>query len=261
MQTRPRPSPSTTRRQTSPPWSEPPPMRNILRSVGSEPNRPGAKPSDNLSRSPRSPVRSAELRRPRRCRPMPVSSSTTALAAGRRSARNQATAACSAPVAMWRVHRFRRIGSWLAVPRRRILRPLMAARVMLRTALSQTGVKGKFHSMGKRLTHVLLALIIALATTLPVGVRAMPMPAEMTDSGMRQHCPSCPTQPIGGVNPDKMPACQVLVCVGAVATLPTPSLLPGRIFQHVAYVMGFPVRLPGLSSAPDPFPPRRIALV
>ena len=39
-----------------------------------------------------------------------------------------------------------------------------------------------------------------------------------------------------------MPACQVLACAGAVATLPSPALLPGRVLLRAAYLTISPVR-------------------
>ena len=111
--------------------------------------------------------------------------------------------------------------------------------------------------MLRRLAHVLLALVFVMAATLPAGVRAMPMPADMTGAAMPQHCPSCPT----GTTPDQMPACQILACAGVVATLPTPVLLPGRVLLRVVYLAAPAVRWIGMPPAPDPVPPRPIALL
>lgn len=115
--------------------------------------------------------------------------------------------------------------------------------------------------MHRRLTHVLLAFIFALAVTLPVSVRAMPMPAGMGGTGIQQHCPTCPHPARTNTSPDKMPACQILACAGAVATRPSPALLPGRVLRHSAYLAAAPVRWTAAARAPDPFPPRPIALV
>lgn len=114
--------------------------------------------------------------------------------------------------------------------------------------------------MLRRPIQVLLALIIALAAAVPVGVRAMPMSAAMSGTGI-QHCPVCPQHRSTGANPDKMPACQVLACASAVATLPSPALLSERVPLHAAYLTVLPVRWTALARAPDPFPPRTIALV
>jgi hypothetical protein len=111
--------------------------------------------------------------------------------------------------------------------------------------------------MPRRLTRVLLAFMIAVTATLPASVRAMPMPADMSGAAMPQHCPSCPT----GTTPDQMPACQILACAGAVATLPTPVLLPGRALLRVVYLAAPAVRWIGMPPVPDPFPPRPIALI
>jgi hypothetical protein len=115
--------------------------------------------------------------------------------------------------------------------------------------------------MLRRLTQVLIALIVALAATMPASVRAMPMPAGMTGMDVQTDCPSCPDTP-AGTNPDKMPTCPILACVGAVATLPSPALLPERVLPHAAsYLLAPPVRWTGAPIAPDPFPPRPFVLV
>ena len=111
--------------------------------------------------------------------------------------------------------------------------------------------------MLRRLAHVLLAFMIAAAATLPVGVRAMPMAASMSGAAMPHHCPSCPT----GTTPDKMPACPILACSGAVAMLPTSVVLPERVLPRAVYLMAPPARWTAASPAPNPFPPRPIALI
>lgn len=115
--------------------------------------------------------------------------------------------------------------------------------------------------MLRRLPQVLLAFIFVLAATLPVSVRAMPMPARMNGMAIQQHCPSCPHPARTNTSPDKMPACQGLACAGAVATLPSPALLPGRVLLGAAYLTVSPVRWTTAARAPDPFPPRSIALI
>ena len=74
--------------------------------------------------------------------------------------------------------------------------------------------------------HVLIAFIVAMATTMPAGVRAMPMPSAGSGMAADQPCQNCP-QPnqTGNMNPDKMPACQALACADALAMLPTPALV------------------------------------
>lgn len=120
-------------------------------------------------------------------------------------------------------------------------------------------MRGSLRSMLRRLSHVLLALVIALATTLPVGAHAMPAMAGMTGSGMQQHCPDCPHEP--GTNSDKMPACPILACAGAVALLATPTLPYQRVLLRAAYPAALPLHWLAEPSAPDPFPPRPIVLV
>ena len=124
------------------------------------------------------------------------------------------------------------------------------------------GMKPYFPPMLRRFAHVLIALVVAMATTVPLDLRAMPMPADMAGKTLHQPCQNCP-QPhqTGSTNPDKMPACLALACAGAVATLPTPVLLPGRVLLSAAYLMIVPVRWTGTRPTPDPLPPRPLALV
>lgn len=116
--------------------------------------------------------------------------------------------------------------------------------------------------MLRRVTRVLIALVIALAATMPVGVRAMPMPSAGNGMAADQPCPSCPQRPQSGdMNPDKMPACQILACAGPLAMLPTPLLAHGQAFFRVAYLKAPPAHWTDAGPAPDPFPPRPIALL
>lgn len=108
--------------------------------------------------------------------------------------------------------------------------------------------------------RVLLAFIVVLATAVPVGVRAMPMPSDAAGAVTHQHCPDCPQHPGTGSNPDKMLACQVLACAGTAATLPSPAPLTQRVLLRVAYSARLPGRWTGAAPAPDPLPPRAIAL-
>ena len=113
-----------------------------------------------------------------------------------------------------------------------------------------------------RVTRVLMALIIVLAGTTPVGVHAMPMPPALNGMAADQPCPSCPQHPLtGDTNPDTMPACQILACAGPLAMLPTPVLVHGQTFSRVAYAKAPPARRTEAGPAPDPFPPRPIVLL
>ena len=114
--------------------------------------------------------------------------------------------------------------------------------------------------MRKRLTRVLLAFVVALAAAIPVGARAMPMPSDAVGTALLQHCLGCPQHPGTGSNPDKMPACQILACADAVATLPAPVLLAKRVPLRAAYSAAPPMRWTGSAPAPDPTPPRPIVL-
>ena len=116
--------------------------------------------------------------------------------------------------------------------------------------------------MLRRVTRVLITFVVALAVTMPVGVRAMPMPMAPGGMATDQPCQNCP-QPdqTGNMNPDKMPACQALTCTGVLAVLPTPTLVPGHIQFRVVYLQIPPVRWAKAVPAPDPFPPKPIALL
>lgn len=122
-------------------------------------------------------------------------------------------------------------------------------------------MRGSLRSMLRRLPHVLLALVIALATTLPAGASAIPAMAGMTGTGMQQHCPGCLHEPLGGTNPDKMLACPILACAGAVAMLAAPALPYQRVLLRTAYPAALPLHWVAEPSAPDPFPPRPIVLL
>lgn len=107
--------------------------------------------------------------------------------------------------------------------------------------------------------RVLLAFVV-LAAAIPVGVRAMPMLAGATSMATQEHCPNCPEHPGTGSIPDKMTACQVLACAGAVAMLPMPAVTPQRVPLQAAYSVGLPGRWTGAVPAPDPLPPRPAVL-
>lgn len=114
--------------------------------------------------------------------------------------------------------------------------------------------------MSRRLMHFMLALIVALAATMPIDARAMSMPATMTGAAVHQ-CPSCPDH--SGTPPasHKMPACPLLACVMASAVLPIPVMLPERVALRTSYLPAISTRPAGALCAPDPFPPRSFAFV
>jgi hypothetical protein len=102
------------------------------------------------------------------------------------------------------------------------------------------GGRGYIRRMAGRLTHVLVAMIFALAVMLPGGVAAVPMPADMNGMGVQQQCPACPEPVRSGTSPDMMALCQLLVCTGAMAALPGAVLLPGRALLRSAYLVAPP---------------------
>lgn len=118
--------------------------------------------------------------------------------------------------------------------------------------------------MAKSVARVLLVLIVALAVTMPVSVRAMPMAMSgdhMAGMVSDQPCQNCPEpQQSGSTMPDKMQVCPVLACLSVPVVLPMPAVLPGRIALRADYVWPPAARLAGADPAPDPFPPRPIVL-
>jgi hypothetical protein len=116
--------------------------------------------------------------------------------------------------------------------------------------------------MFSRVTRVLIAVIIAIAATIPIGVHAMPMPSAMNGMAADQPCPSCPQHPLtGDTNPGRMPVCQILACAGPLAMLPTSVLAHGQVFFLVAYATAPPARWTDGGPAPEPFPPKPIVLL
>ncbi|HZV07000.1 MAG TPA: hypothetical protein VE999_18100 [Gemmataceae bacterium] len=118
--------------------------------------------------------------------------------------------------------------------------------------------------MAKSVARALLVLIVALAVTMPVGVRAMPMAMSgdhMAGMAGDQPCQNCPDEhQSGSTAPDKMPACAALACISAPAVLPMPAAFLGRVALRADYVWPPAARLAGADPAPDPFPPRPIVL-
>jgi hypothetical protein len=116
--------------------------------------------------------------------------------------------------------------------------------------------------MLRRITHVLIAVVIALAATMPASVHVMAMPSAVNGMAADQPCPSCPQHPQSGdTNPDKMPACQILACAGPLAMQSAPVLVHRQGFLRVVYLKTPPARWIDTGPAPDPFPPRPIVLL
>jgi hypothetical protein len=109
-----------------------------------------------------------------------------------------------------------------------------------------------------RIAHILIAVVVVLATVMPVRAPAMPMASS---GNPPSRCANCPPSDRGSAHPGKMTGCQILVCVGAVATVPSPAPLPTRTVLPAAYTAARPLRWAVLTRAPDPFPPKPIALV
>jgi hypothetical protein len=110
----------------------------------------------------------------------------------------------------------------------------------------------------RRLAPVLIAFLFALAATLPVGVRAMP---TVGATGMTRHCPICPHPAPTGTAPDRMHMCPAPSCAAAVAVLPLPARLSGRVVLAAIPPLPPARAWTGALLAPDPLPPRPIALL
>lgn len=130
----------------------------------------------------------------------------------------------------------------------------------LTACLRKAVIRSRVDIMLRRLAHVLIAFIVALAATMPIGARAMTMPAAIAGAAVHQ-CPSCPDHSRIAPASDKMPACPLVACASAVAVLPALALLPERVALRTTYLPAISIRPAGALRAPDPFPPRSIALV
>jgi len=116
--------------------------------------------------------------------------------------------------------------------------------------------------MHTRFVRLLLACVFALAATMPVGVRAMPMRADMARQALQQPCQNCQRpQPTGNSNSANMPACQSLACAASLATLPAPVLPHGRVFTRAGYRSTPPAQWAEAAPSPDPLPPRPVVLL
>jgi hypothetical protein len=113
-----------------------------------------------------------------------------------------------------------------------------------------------------QVTRLVIAFIVALGVAMPTGVGAMSMPDSLMGKAMQRPCQHCPQpQQSGSTSPDKMPGCSVVACVGAVALIPGPVLLPCRALIMARYVIPASARPAGAAPAPDPFPPRPVVLL
>jgi hypothetical protein len=111
--------------------------------------------------------------------------------------------------------------------------------------------------MLRRLTHVLVALVVAVAATMPAG--AMPMRGE--DPGAGQPCQQCPDRSMPDPMSGKMTLCPLLVCAGPLVVMPTASSIGTPSVHRIVYPAILPDRFAGAAPAPDPFPPRPIVFL
>jgi hypothetical protein len=83
----------------------------------------------------------------------------------------------------------------------------------------------------------------------------------MAGKAVDQPCQNCPqSDPSGNTDPEKMAICQVLICAGSLAMLPTSAATPGRILLRTRYVSSPTAHWVAASPVPDPFPPRPVVL-
>jgi hypothetical protein len=132
----------------------------------------------------------------------------------------------------------------------------------LRQAVLESSVHRQYFSamLGQAL-RVLMAVVVALATTLPVSVQAMPMRPAVSGMASDQPCSSCPQhRQTGHINPLQMPPCQILACAGPLAMLLAPAWVHEPAFLRVAYGAALLTCRPDTGPAPDPFPPKPIVL-
>lgn len=118
----------------------------------------------------------------------------------------------------------------------------------------------------RRLTSVLAAFLLALAAMLPGAGQAMPTAAGMMAGGIggtaiQRHCTTCPGRSGAAPVQHGTAACPILACTGALAVLTAPALLPGPILPRMVHPGSRPAPWRTASPAPDPLPPRPIALL
>jgi hypothetical protein len=115
--------------------------------------------------------------------------------------------------------------------------------------------------MLRRLTGVLVAVIIAIAATMPGGARAMTMQGGPMQAGASQPCQQCPDDPMPAPMSSKMALCQMVVCAGPFLVQPTVISTDHPVAHRIAYPARRPARLAGATPVPDPFPPRPVVLL
>ena len=116
-------------------------------------------------------------------------------------------------------------------------------------------------AMFRQVLHVLMAVVVALAATLPVSVNAMPTRSAVNGMASDQPCSSCPQhRQTGHINPLQVPPCQILACAGPLAMLAAPASVHEPAFLRVVYGAAPLTRHPKTGPSPDPFPPKPIVL-
>jgi hypothetical protein len=113
--------------------------------------------------------------------------------------------------------------------------------------------------MLSRLTRALIALLVALAVSPPVGAQALPTPAtapEVSSVDVGHPCQSCPDIAGSGMTG----LCSVASCVGPMILPPGVHTGNNRLFRRVGFPGAIEARLAGAAPAPEPFPPKPIVL-
>jgi hypothetical protein len=105
----------------------------------------------------------------------------------------------------------------------------------------------------RRLTLVLTAIAFVLTATLPSAAWTMATPAQA-------FCAHCPDKAAGRTGDLGKMVCGALACAGVAIALPARPTLCLRAFATLTYAPEFVAAIDGAPSAPDPYPPKALAL-
>ncbi len=107
----------------------------------------------------------------------------------------------------------------------------------------------------------MVALLFGVAM-LSAGAHGMPMTVGDAGAAMHQDCRAClPVPSPGTTSGGKTLPCPTLACPGAAAMLVTPVWLPLRTVLWTGFASAAEIEWAAAPRAPDPFPPRPIALL
>ena len=97
-----------------------------------------------------------------------------------------------------------------------------------------------------KLGRLFLALLIALALSVPSFAQAMPMPVG----------PCCAGHHASGAVKHALPVCAAAACVPVVAFMPAPPTFLMTSFHMIEHAVALPALRPGVKARPEPYPPR-----